>query len=206
MISIKFHFSCNLQKIIYHQKNMKNDHPELGPLGALVGTWEGDKGKDISPDPKLNTETNLYRERMVFEPTGMVNNHSQTLYGLRYSTKAWRIGEPDPFHEELGYWLWDAERKQVLRCFMVPRGVTIIAGGTSEANASSFSLEAEVGNHTYGICSNQFLDENFKTVKYTLKVEIKSDGKLSYEEDTVLKIKGKAELFHHTDKNTLNRV
>jgi hypothetical protein len=44
----------------------------------------------------------------------------------------WRLGETDPFHEELGYWLWDADAGQVLRCFMVPRGVTVIAGGKDE--------------------------------------------------------------------------
>ncbi len=44
------------------------------------------------------------------------------------------------FHEELGYWLWDAQAKQVLRCFMVRRGVTVIAGGTAEPDARAFRL------------------------------------------------------------------
>jgi hypothetical protein len=143
---------------------------------------------------------------MTFAPTGLVENHEQKLYGLRYATTAWRLGEPDPFHEELGYWLWDAEAKQVLRCFMVPRGVTVIAGGTVEPRATSFDLRAEVGSETYGICSNRFLDREFRTVRYELHFEKRGDDGLYYKEDTVLLIRGQEEPFHHTDENTLTRV
>ncbi len=179
----------------------------LGPLAPLAGVWEGDKGDDIAPDENpREKENNKYRERLIFEPFGPVNNHAQTLYGLKYSTTAWRIGSEDPFHEELGYWLWDPADKQVLRCFIVPRGVTVIAGGTVEQNAREFQLSAEVGSETYGICSNLFLDKEFKTVRYDLKVIIHDENSFSYEEDTQLQIKGQDQLFHHTDKNTLKRI
>ena len=112
-----------------------------------------------------------------------MRNHEQTLYGLRYATTVWRIGEPDPFHEELGYWLWDAQAKQVLRCFLVPRGVSVIAGGTVEPSAKSFSLAADVSSHTYGICSNQFLDKAFKTVRYELTVTVLDGDRFRYEEE-----------------------
>jgi hypothetical protein len=180
---------------------------KLGPLAPLAGVWEGEKGDDTAPDDdRTKTEINKFRERMTFEPMGPVNNHEQTLYGLRYATTAWRLGEENPFHEELGYWLWDANEKQVLRCFMVPRGVTVIAGGTVEPDAKSFQLSADVGSETYGICSNKFLDKEFKTVRYELQVTLHEDGSLSYEEDTQLKIKGQPNLFHHIDKNTLRRA
>ena len=178
----------------------------LGPLAPLAGTWEGDKGEDIAPADDRGTEQNMFRERMTFVPIAKVMNHEQTLYGLRYATTAWRLGEEDPFHEELGYWLWDAAAKQVLRCFMIPRGVAVIAGGTVEANAKSFELNADVGSETYGICSNQFLDKEFKTVRFELKVTIHDDQSFSYEEDTQIKMKNKAELFHHTDQNVMKRV
>jgi hypothetical protein len=182
-------------------------HDELGPLAGLAGTWEGDKGTDTAPDDdRVSKEINRYRERMTFAPTGLVENHDQKLYGLRYATTAWRLGAEDPFHEELGYWLWDADASQVLRCFMIPRGVTVIAGGTAEPDAKSFQLAAEVGSETYGICSNRFLDEQFKTVRYELTFELRDANTIVYREDTVLKIKGQDELFHHTDENTLVRV
>ncbi|MDJ0852637.1 MAG: heme-binding beta-barrel domain-containing protein [Myxococcota bacterium] len=180
---------------------------ELGPLAGLEGTWEGDKGTDTSPDDdRVSEEINQYRERMTFEATGLVENHDQRLYGLRYGTTAWRLGEPDPFHEERGYWLWDGDAKQVLRCFIVPRGVSVIAGGSAEAHASSFKLAAELGSHTFGICSNPFLDREFRTLRYELEFEKRGADTIHYWEDTVLQIKGQDELFHHTDENTLTRV
>lgn len=179
---------------------------KLGPLGALAGVWEGEKGVDIAPDEKRGTETNKFRERITFVPFGPVNNHEQVLYGLRYSTTAFRLGEDAAFHEELGYWLWDAESHQVMRCFMVPRGVTVLAGGTVKPGQKEIHMNAEVGSHTYGICSNPFLDKEFKTVKYELKVVFHDDGTMSYEEDTVLKMSGQKDFFHHTDKNHLKRI
>jgi hypothetical protein len=178
----------------------------LGPLAQLAGVWEGEKGDDTAPSDARGTEQNKFRERIVFEAMGPVDNHEQRLYGLRYSTTAWRLGEDSPFHEELGYWLWDAKDKQVLRCFIVPRGVTVIAGGTVEPDAKTFDLSAEVGSETYGICSNKFLDREFKTVRYELKITVQGPNSFSYEEDTQLKIKGQDKVFHHIDKNTLSRV
>lgn len=89
---------------------------------------------------------------------------------------------------------------------MVPRGVTVIAGGTVEPEAREFRLSAEAGSETYGICSNRFLDREFKTVRYELKVNVHGANSFSYEEDTQIKIKGQDELFHHIDKNTLKRL
>ena len=179
----------------------------LGPLAPLAGVWEGDKGDDIAPDENpREIENNKYRERLVLEPFDPVDNHAQTLYGLRYSTAAKRLGKDKVFHEELGYWLWDPAEKQVLRCFIVPRGVTVIAGGTVEPDAREFQLAADLGSATYGICSNQFLDREFKTVRYELKVTVHNENSFSYEEDTQLQIKGQDKLFHHTDKNTLQRA
>ena len=135
-----------------------------------------------------------------------MKNHEQELFGLRYSTTAWEGDSPDPFHEEVGYWLWDPKEKQVLRSFIVPRGVTVLAGGKSHSDAKSFILKAERGSKTYGICSNQFLDREFQTVSYKLKVTIHDGQSFSYEEDSVLKIKGQKKLFHHRDQNTLAKI
>jgi len=178
---------------------------KLGPLRPLAGTWEGDKGVDVSRIHGEEKETK-YREKAVFEALGPVVNGPQVLYGLRYSMTAWRLGEEDPFHEELGYWLWDEGNGQVLRCFMVPRGVLVNAGGDVEADSKSFHLEAEVGSETYGILSNKYLDESYKTMKYLLDVSIGDDGSFSYSEDTQLWIPVNEAIFHHTDRNTLHKV
>ena len=108
----------------------KNLVKNLGPLAPLVGVWEGAQGDDIAPSDDRGTENNKYRERMVFEPFGPQTNHEQILYGLRYSTTAWRLGEPEPFHEDIGYWIWDVQDKQITKTFVIPRGIAVLAGGT----------------------------------------------------------------------------
>lgn len=185
---------------------MSNDLiTNLGPLGPLAGVWESDLGVDFSRIHSKETQTK-YRERIVFEPMGPVSNGPQVLYGLRYSTTCWKLDSDEGFHEENGYWLWDALNKQVLRSFVVPRGVTINAGGDAEADSKSFHMEAEVGSQTYGICSNVYLDESYKTMAYTLDVTVHEDGKFSYSQDTHLYIPVNDAIFHHTDKNTLTKV
>jgi len=177
----------------------------LGPLAPLAGTWVSDQGIDTS---RIHSEETItkFRERIVFEPLGPTKNGPQELYGLRYSTVCWRLEEENPFHEELGYWLWDKDQEQVLRCFLVPRGILINAGGYVRADSRSFHLEAEIGSETYGILSNRYLHDSYKTKRYTLDVAINGDGTFSYSEDTQLWIPVKQEIFHHTDQNTLARA
>jgi len=177
----------------------------LGPIAPLAGTWQGDEGIDISRIKSKETQT-PYREKAVFEPIGPVHNGPQELYGLRYSMTAWPIGSDDAFHEELGYWLWDKEHKQVLRSFMVPRGVVVNAGGQVEVDSKEFHLEAECGSETYGVMSNKFLDETYKTRTYMVDVSIHDDGCFSYKQDTQLWIPINQAIFHHTDQNTLKKV
>jgi hypothetical protein len=187
-----------------------SDATDLGPLFPLLGVWEGERGTDLAPSDKPESDrkvaTSKYRERMVFEPTGRVDNHEQQLFGLRYSTRAWRIGSEDPFHEELGYWMWDAASRLIIRTFMPPRGMTIFAGGNAKPDAREFSLEARAGDEVFGICSSPFLSEEFKTVHYTLDLKLIDDDTLYYDEHTWMKMKGRSELFDHRDDNTLKRV
>ena len=178
----------------------------LGPLAPLAGTWEGGGGTDVAPSDSRGTDTNPYRERMVLEPFGPVNNHEQTLWGLRYNTIAWKVGAADAFHEDHGYWLWDPKAKQVFRCSVVPRGIVFIAGGSAEASSREFKITAEVGSPTFGICSNPFLDAEFRTVRYDMKVTINDDGTFNYEQDTQMLMKGRDQLFHHVDTNKMKRV
>jgi hypothetical protein len=179
---------------------------QLGPLATLVGVWEGDKGFDTAPSGNRGVENNSYRERVVFEQVGPIQNHEQNLHVLRYSMKAARIGSPDTFHEELGYWSWEPQTQEVLRCFLIPRGIALIAGGRAEKSATAFHLEAQSGSCTFGICVNPFLDREFKIVRYTLSVTIHGAESFSYEQDTVLQLPGQVAVFHHRDSNTLRKV
>lgn len=178
-----------------------------GPLFAYVGTWEGNKGDDIAPsDNRIGIENNKFKERLILEDAGVVQNHEQNLYALRYSLVAWRLGETAAFHEERGYFIWDAATKHFSRCFVIPRGISVIAGAEVEPNSTKFTLKSEAGSCTYGICSNPFLDAEFKIVSFTVSMNLLDGKSISYEQDTVLKLKGRTDLFHHKDRNTLNRV
>lgn len=176
----------------------------LGPLFPLIGKWKGTKGRNVAPDPARGIEDGVYTEELSFTPIKTVRNHEQTMYGLRYQTTAFENGEP--FHEEVGYWLWDPEAQEVYRCFIVPRGITILAGGKVKANSTKYSLEARLGDNKFGICSVPFLDREFKTVRYTLDIEILRQGEFSYKEITYMQMPGRKEVFEHLDQNVLTRV
>lgn len=179
---------------------------DLGPLKALAGDWKGDMGDDTAPADDRTVEKNAFYEVVKLEAFGPVNNHEQTMFGLRHSKVATRFGADAPFHEETGYWLYDKDRSLVMRCVLVPRGIAIIAGGVVANDAKSFTLTAEIGSPTFGIISNPFLDAEFRTVRYEVKVEVLADGRITTEEDTTMLMKGRKDLFHHIDKNTLKRV
>ena len=179
-----------------------------GPLAKLAGQWASDQGRDFSYSysEKADTE-NLYREEITFDPFGPVDNGSQQLFALDYRMKAWRLGADDFFHMEVGYWQWEPATNTILRCFMVPRTTTMIASGTSEADANAFSLHAKLGSETNGVLQNAYLHGGAaKTVAYDLEIDL-SGGNFSYKEDTVLEMSAHGGgTMHHTDANTLQKV
>ena len=178
---------------------------EWGPLAGLIGEWEGDQGLDVSfHNVEGEVGDTKYREKVSMKPFGPVDNGTQHLYGLDYRMAAWRGNEENPFHTEVGYWLWDAETGQVMRCFMVPRGSTVLAGGTAKPADTTFTMEANVGDETYGILSNKYLAAKARTTKYTCTVTVEGDT-FSYDETTTYEhaIGG---VIAHTDRNTLRRV
>jgi hypothetical protein len=183
------------------------DPADLGPLASLIGTWEGTEGVDVSfhhVDGVIGETP--YRERIVMNPFGPVDNGSQVLFGLDYRMSAWRAGEDEPFHTEVGYWLWDSATGEVLRGFVVPRGITVLAGGTAAADAKAFTLTATPGDPNYNIGENKYLTDNASTIGYSVDVTINDDGTWSYHETTMLQMKEFPEPFAHTDHNTLHRV
>jgi hypothetical protein len=178
----------------------------FGPLAALAGTWQGGAGDDTAPGDDRGVEKNAFREEIVFTPLGPAVNHEQVVYTLSYARTAWRVRESDPFHLQLGYWLWDPAAKQVMHSFMIPRGLTVLAGGTAEPDSRVLRVSAVTGSSIFGICSNPFLDREFKTVRYDAAITLNSASSLIYEEDTQIQIQGQDALFHHIDKNHLEKT
>jgi len=181
------------------------ENSEWGPLAGLIGEWEGAQGVDFSfHNVEGEVGETKYREKVSMKPFGPVDNGTQHLYGLDYRMAAWRGEEENPFHTEIGYWLWDGAAGEVMRCFVVPRGSMVLAGGTAKATDTSFSLEATVGDQVYGILSNKYLAAKARTDKYTCTVTINGDS-WSYDETTHYNhaIAGQ---IQHTDRNTLRKV
>jgi hypothetical protein len=177
----------------------------LGPLAAMAGTWEGEPGRDEHPVAE-GTERDVFVEHYVAEPIDAQTNGPQLLYGLRYHTHIVKPGETETFHDQVGYWLWEPAAETVMLTLGIPRGQVLLASGPAAADATSFELTAELGTQIYGICSNPFLDENFRTTRYRIAVDVNDDGTWSYEEEGTLLLGDRPEAFPHTDRNTLHRV
>ncbi len=180
---------------------------EWGPLAQLAGVWEGGSGMDVAySNERGEVADTPYREHIDFKPFGPVENGTQVLYGLDYRMAAWRGEEENPFHTEVGYWLWDAAERQVLRCFIIPRGSVILAGGTAAADATSFTMTAEVGSEIYGILSNTFLASAARCTRYEVHIDVPEDGVMTYNETSTIEHARTDEILQHTDTNTLRRI
>ena len=177
----------------------------LGPLRPMAGVWQGQRGLDIKPKAE-GAKKQAYVERMELQPIDPQTNGPQLLYGLRYYIHIVKPEQVKTYHEQVGYWLWEPATGTVLHTLTIPRGMVVMASGKAAADAKSFELVATHGHEHFGIRSSPFLDYAFKTVEFRIRVTINNDGTWTYEEDTMLQIKGQAELFHHTDRNTLSKI
>lgn len=190
-------------------RNSVHGPQKLGPLTPLVGEWEGDLGVDLSYHNKDDeTIETGYFERAWFKPIPIIENGQQRIEGLNYSMTAWRHGEEamDPFHDETGYLLWDKANEQVIRCFAVPRGLAILAGGDAGSRDTSLTFTAEPGSHSYGLCQNKYLLQRARATAFVSTFTFDDDGTFSYASDLVLTLAATGEEMHHTDRNTLRRV
>lgn len=182
---------------------------KLGPLTPLVGDWEGDVGVDVSyHNQDDETSRTGYFEKAWFRPIPIVENGQQTMEGLNYQMTAWRHGEEamDPFHDEVGYLLWDKARGQVIRCFAVPRGLAILAGGDAGPRDRALTFKAVPGDRGYGLAQNLYLLERAEATAFESTFTFHDDGSFSYTSDLVLKLAATGAEMHHTDQNTLHRV
>jgi hypothetical protein len=177
----------------------------LGPLTGMAGIWEGTAGTDVHPVVE-GTETDAFVEHYELQPIDPQTNGPQYFYGLRYHTHIVQPGEVETFHDQVGYWLWDPVAGEVLQSVTIPRGQVALASGRAAADATTFTLRAERGSTSFGICSSTFLERAFTTLSFEITVTINPDGTWRYDEDTVLQVLGRDEPFHHTDRHVLHKI
>ena len=180
---------------------------DYGPLSALIGSWKGNQGMDISPEPE-GIEENPYYETIDFEAAGDVENaESQTLAIVRYHQVVRRKSDDQVFHDQIGYWLWDAGSETIIQTVTIPRGVSVIAGGSFDGAAQGsaaivLEVAAKLGDPDWGIVQSPFMRDNASTLAFRHKITIDGD-RLSYAETTSLEIYGRR--FEHTDRSELVR-
>ncbi|MHA4836947.1 FABP family protein [Sphingopyxis sp. MSC1_008] len=177
----------------------------LGPLRRLAGIWEGQRGVDINPKAD-GPETRQYYERIEMQPIDPQANGPQLFYGLRYHLHVNTREEDIAFHDQVGYWLYEAATGLILQTLAIPRGQIAIAAGHAEPDAKQLVLKATRGQTDYGICSTTFLELAFRTDSYQITVDFHDDGSWSYVSDTTLIVKGQRDPFLHRDRNTLTKI
>lgn len=189
-------------------------HPIEDALKATMSdSWTG-TGEDVFPTPDgpiktKYTETTTFGEPFWTINPGGPNNGSQELSCINYITKLVNYDTKLPMHQECGYWLFDVLNKRFIKAIAIPRGISILAGGTYRAEYDRnrpriiINASAKVGEPTFGISSDLFLSRVSPTTSFTTTITLYADS-YHYNEDSILKI-GKNEL-HHTDEATLNKV
>lgn len=187
----------------------------LGPLRGLAGRWVSQQGSDdhpVGPGSDITgtvhgrDEHNAFVEHYDLQPIDPQTNGPQRFYGLRYHTHITRPGEVETFHDQVGYWLWEHATQRVLLSLAIPRGEVVLAGGTAAPDATTFDVTATLGSEECGILSNPFLDADFRTTSFRMRVTVNGDGTWSYEEHTVLRVADRPDPVDHVDRNTLRRV
>jgi hypothetical protein len=182
-----------------------NTLENLGPLTRLAGIWEGQRGLDIKPKAE-GPKKQVYTERIEMQPIDPQTNGPQLFYGLRYHLHITKPDQVKTYHDQVGYWLWEPATGLIVHTLTIPRGMVTMATGKASVNATQFECVAKIDDPTAGISSSPFLDYAFKTIEYRIMVTILEDGTWSYEQDTVMMIKGQTEAFHHLDTNVLTKV
>lgn len=184
------------------------DGVDYGPLAALIGVWKGDKGVDVAPEPE-GQERNLYYETILYEACGDVDNaETQFLSIVRYHQVVSRKTNDEVFHNETGYWLWDAKAGVIMHTLTIPRAVCLIAGGNAEAPESLdqelvLEVRAAADDPDWKIIEGPFMRDNARTLEFSQSITVDGDS-MVYVENSVLDIYGRR--FEHTDRNRLTRV
>ena len=178
---------------------------DFGPLTDLIGVWTGEEGVDVAPEPD-GAENNPYFETITYSALrGVTNAEAQNLAAVHYRQIVKRKSDGEVFHDETGYWMWDAEAQTIMHSLVIPRGVCVLAGGTysGERDADGraiIDVAAKIDDERWKIIQSPFMLENARTTEFSHRV-IVGNGRLSYWETTMVDIYGK--MFEHTDQNEL---
>ena len=194
--------------MINGEKMTSANQDDYGPLKNFSGKWEGHQGIDIAPEPD-GEENNPYYETIIYEDIGsLANAEEQQLAAVYYHQVVRRKSNDEVFHNQTGYWIWDAKNETIMHSFVIPRAVSVVAGGkyNGETDADGhavLNLSAKLGDPDWGIIQSPFMSKKASSLEFRQNV-ITGNDKLVYAQTTLVDIYGK--VFEHTDNNELNRV
>lgn len=181
------------------------DGVDYGPLHQLIGSWRGEKGLDVAPEPD-GEDKHAYYDEITFLPSGAAENaEEQNLVTVRYHQLVRKRNNGKIFHDQIGHWIYEPSTGMIVHSLSIPRAVCVLAGGKLEQTGAGtvFHVEATAGNEDFGIVQSPFMLEKAKTTAFSMTLKVSGD-ELSYEETTSLAIYDRQ--FEHTDGCTLLRV
>jgi hypothetical protein len=177
----------------------------LGPLRGLAGGWQAQRGVDVNPKAE-GPEQRIFQEHNLMLPIDPQTNGPQIFYGLRYHIHINTLEDDITFHDQVGYWLWEPNSGLILQSVTIPRGQALLAAGNGKPGDKKISVSAKRGDTAYGICSNEFLEQAFRTDSYRCDITFNDDGTWTYLIETELMVKGSDKPFLHHDTNTMKLV
>lgn len=156
-----------------------------GPIEPLLGEWGGTQGI-----ARIGNEVIEFDERMIVFNNGITVTGEQSLVTCPYNRYA-TTKDGKPYHQESGYFLWDADRDIVYRQATVPRGFQYI--GQAYEDLDFLAIQGEIGQ-------SMWLSENFKLERHQICITPIKNG-FSYAEVMSI-IEGEAKA-RHSMSNTL---
>ncbi len=178
---------------------------DYGPLHQLIGSWRGDKGLDLAPEPD-GEDKHAYYDEIEITPSGAAENaEEQQLVTVKYHQVVRKRSSGKIFHDQIGHWIYEPATGMIVHSLSIPRAVCVLAGGKLAQNGDEtiFDVRAEAGSDSFGIVQSPFMLEKAKTTAFSMTLKISGD-EMSYEETTSLDIYGRK--FEHTDGCSLTRV
>jgi len=181
------------------------DGVDYGPLAQLVGTWWGDRGLDVAPEPD-GQASEAYYDQITFTPSGPADNaEEQELVTLRYHQLVRKRSNGRIFHDQIGHWIYEPATGKIVFSLSIPRAVCVLAGGSlsQRDGATILAVRAEPGGADFGILQSPFMLAKARTEAFEMELTVKGD-ELAYSETTFLDIYGRK--FEHKDRATLQRI
>ena len=174
----------------------------LGPL-TMAGIWRGTRAPQTTQGRWPCKQA--YIERIELQPIDPQSNGPQ-LFTVCSITSVTKPDDVETYHSQVGYWLLEPATGMI----------DALADHSARADGAGHRHEAAANDREFELVTKRLHRERhllkpvpehaFRTDEFRIRVKISDNGTWTYKQDTMLKIRGQDELFHHTDRNTLTKI